>query len=261
MASFVNVKNKIKLLKEYVFWGGKLREKILTYLLCRHYQSSNYRDWYLKKEQPHFYNLKAGVFVALYGKKTKNIGGLYSGFNSSEVIKKGDICLDIGCGDGFFSKCFFSDNSSSIDAIDIEKNAIKYAKENNANSKLNYMLRDAVTGPFPRKDYDVIIWEGAIGHFAKETTHIMLKKIQDSLKVTGIFTGSESLGMEGHDHLQFFSSLDELHLLFKPYFKFIALKSLQYNIDGDFLRTEAYWRCSNDLKSIENSSWKIYSSN
>ena len=110
--------------------------------------------------------------------------------------------------------------------------------------------------PFPRDDYDVIVWDGALGHFGKDTTHLMLKKIQNSLKATGIFAGSESLGLEGHDHLQFFNSLEDLYNIFKPYFKFIALKSRSYKIGNDFLRNEAYWRCSNDLKRIDESDWK-----
>jgi hypothetical protein len=70
--------------------------------------------------------------------------------------------------------------------------------------------------------------------------------------------GSESLGEEGHDHLQFFPEQDHLALLLKKYFKVVKLKSHKYPISGGFLRQEAYWRCSNDEKIFENLTWKNY---
>lgn len=43
-----------------------------------------------------------------------------------------------------------------------------------------------------------------MGNFEVHTTHVMLAKIEVSLVEDGMFAGSESLGFEGHDHLQFF---------------------------------------------------------
>jgi hypothetical protein len=46
----------------------------------------------------------------------------------------------------------------------------------------------------------------------------MSKKIKKHLKPDGIFAGSESLGVEGHDHPQYFINPESLSYLFKPYF-------------------------------------------
>ena len=74
--------------------------------------------------------------------------------------------------------------------------------------------------------------------------------------------GSESLGIEGEDHLQFFHSLDELNILFKKHFKHVYLKEITYPLKwaGNFLRREAYWRCSNSMEYLNVSDW-IYFKN
>ena len=161
--------------KENVIYGGTGRERILVKLLKKYYKSTLYRDWNLKEEQPHFYNQQAGIFITLFGNEDKGIDSIYRGFYSAEVIGDGDILLDIGCGDGFFTKRFFSSRCRHIDAIDIEKSAIHAAQSYNAHEKIKYYLLDAVKSPFPRDDYDVIVWDGALGHFGKDTTHLMLK--------------------------------------------------------------------------------------
>jgi UDPglucose 6-dehydrogenase len=89
----------------------------------------------------------------------------------------------------------------------------------------------------------------------------MLAKIRNSLGSEGIFVGSESLGLEGSDHLQFFHSLDDLHALFAPYFKYIELRAIDYRAGRGptgFMRNEGYWRCSNDRKRMAESTWTSY---
>jgi hypothetical protein len=146
--------------------------------------------------------------------------------------------------------------------VDIEPSAINSARLYNHAPNIAYHLLDAVNEPFPSDKYDVIVWDGAIGHFAKETTDLVLAKIQAALKTNGVFVGSESLGFEGSDHLQFFNSLDDLHALFEPYFKFIELRSVEYRTGQGkslFVRQEGYWRCANEETRLRACSWKSYS--
>src|SRR5260370_14723094 len=128
------------------------------------------------------------------------------------------MVVDSGSGDGFLTNPFLSTQCGEVDAIDIDPRAIQEAKRTNTRSNITYYLRNAVTEPFPRGKYDVIVWNGAIGHFASADTALLLQKIATALHPAGIFAGSESLGHEGHDHLQLFMTTRDLEDLFQPHF-------------------------------------------
>jgi len=256
-----NIRRKYQAFLEGIKWGGRLRCKLLLSLLEKHYDSKFRREWVLGDEPPHFDDNRRDIFDFAFSKASVGVYPLYRGFFSSELIREGDRLLDIGCGDGFFARRFFSEKCSSIDAVDMDTGAIKAAKEYNSSEKITYYLRDAVNQPFPNSPYEVIVWDGAIAHFSADATDLMLRKIHDSLAADGIFVGSESLSDEGErDHLQQFHSLDDLHQVFKRHFKYIELRSIQYKINkrDSFIRNEGYWRCSNELKRLETSSWKKF---
>ena len=253
---------KLLSLKESALWGGARRESALLRLLDRYYYSLYRRQWELSDEEPHFFSQRIGFFKFAFGDDGIGPYAFYRGFFASEVVQPDDQLLDIGCGDGFFTKRFLSTRCARVDAVDIEPSAIESARLYNNASNITYHLLDAVNEPFPSGKYDVIVWDGAIGHFAKETTDRVLAKIQAALKTNGVFVGSESLGFEGSDHLQFFNSLDDMHALFKPYFKFIELRSVEYTTGhgkSSFVRQEGYWRCANEEGRLRASSWKSYS--
>lgn len=230
---------------ELIIFGGRKRRKLVNKIQDLQFNSKYRYDWIFSKEPPHFYDFERyeSVFV-----NSTDYYKLLKGYHVEDILKKGDKLLDIGTGAGFFAKKFFSNKCSSIDAIDIDETAINYAKKYNFSKNINYVIQDAVDKPFPSKKYNVIVWDGAIGHFHKETTDKMLTKISDHLTEDGIFVGSENLGREeGHDHFQFWDNLDELRYLFERYFKNIELKEVQYPIGNynNFIRKEAYWKCYN----------------
>ena len=248
-------------LKESTLWGGSKRESALVKLLNRYYLSLYRRQWELSDEEPHFFSQRIGFFKFAFGDSGYGPYSFYRGFFGSEVVQPDDHLLDIGCGDGFFTKRFLSTRCAKVDAVDIEPSAIESARLYNSAPNISYHLLDAVNEPFPSAQYDVIVWDGAIGHFANETTNLVLAKIQSALRTGGVFAGSESLGFEGSDHLQFFESLDDLYTLFKPYFKFIELRSVDYRIgqgESSFVRHEAFWRCANQSERLRDCSWKSY---
>ena len=253
---------RMSYLKEYILGGGELRESILLKLLGHHYSSVYRRQWQFSDEDPHFSDNRVSMFGFAFRGRISGPGSLYRGFLSSEVIRDKDTLLDIGCGDGFFTARFFSVRCSHVDAVDIEPTAIEAARKHNPAVNIDYHLLDAVNQRFPRDQYDVIVWDGALGHFAPATTHHMFQKISRHLAPDGIFVGSESLGVEGSDHLQFFHSLDDLYLLLKPYFKCVELRSIDYNINvglaNESYRREGFWRCSNDSKRLDDNHWHTY---
>src|SRR5258708_16903004 len=174
-------------------------------------------------------------------------------------IVDGDGVHDIGFGDGFFTRRFYSDRAARIDAIDIEESAVSHAERYHAHPKINYVKSDAVAEPFPSDEYDAVIWNGAIGHFSESDTATMLRKIRESLKPSGVFVGSESLGTEGHDHHQFFADEPAVQRLFKPYFRYVATRTVNYTIGlrRDFARREVFLRCSDSRAALMRGLWKF----
>jgi SAM-dependent methyltransferase len=260
-AARVGIKNlgrvlrQVRLLLEHGLYGGRIREAICVELLRGYYQSRFRRLWILSDEPPHFTYHRGGAFDLAYGDR-RNPYALYRGFLHLEVIREGDRLLDVGCGDGYFAKTFFASKCGQVDAIDIDPSAIAVAQTENGGSNISYGVCDAILQPFPSRRYDVVVWDGAIGHFPQTATDLMLAKIKASLAKGGIFAGSESLGEEGHDHLHYFYTLQDLAALFRPHFRYVRLKTAQYLIGGGYLRREAYWRCCDDNDRLLGSSWE-----
>jgi SAM-dependent methyltransferase len=232
---------------ETLVYGGRVRHALLSSSIRAHYRSLFRRSVVWFSDEPHFFNNRANVVNLAFDENAEPYS-LYRGFYASEVIKQGDVVLDIGCGDGFFTRKFLAPKAAQVDAVDIEPRAMEATRQNKGKN-ITYLLMDAVKDPFPRGHYDVIVWDGALGHFSADTTHQVLEKIA---KAGDLFVGSESLGHEGSDHLQFFETLDDLARLFKPYFKHVYMKKAEYSATVE--RVEAYWRCSN--RDIEG--WRRY---
>jgi hypothetical protein len=119
---------------------------------------------------------------------------------------------------------FFAQRCSYVDAVNIEPEAIEAARRYSSSTNIRYQLLDAVGKQYPRGSYDMIGWDGTIGHFAPETTHTMLEKIQKSLSGEGMFVVSESLGRDGHNHLQFFETVEDMDRVFHEHFPFRAYR-------------------------------------
>ena len=244
---------------ERVLFGGRATEKVLTKLLSWHYKSRFRREWLWSQDAPHFFAHRIGFFDFVYGDASGGPYPYYRGFFVSELIQQHDKLLDIGCGDGFFTKRFYAKRCSLVDAIDIEEDAIGTARSLNSAPNINYRLLDAVRQPFPSASYNIVVWDGALGHFAADTTDTMLEKIVCVLTQNGVFAGSESLGHEGHDHLQFFESIEDLDILFSKHFAYRAYRVIEYDtaFNVGLLRREAFWRCSSSPMRITEAGWTI----
>jgi SAM-dependent methyltransferase len=223
-------------------FGGERRRAVLMRALVAHDRSLLRRQWQLADEMPHFYDHRVGSQLFSAGEEPGF--GMFRGFLAAQVMRPGDVVLDIGCGDGFFASRLFAPRVAHVDSIDIEPSAIAHASQYNAAANLSYHLLDAVASPFPRPTYDVIVWDGAIGHFPSDVTRRMLGKIREALADGSLFVGSESLGAEGHDHLQFFDDLEALRRVLADDFATVQLSQMDYMIPGGLLRHEGYWRCA-----------------
>jgi SAM-dependent methyltransferase len=243
---------------EVAIFGTEIREKFAKGLLSHYYRSSFRRQWaWQLYGEPHFSIHSGALFSLLDGQMGQGIYSLTRAFLSAEIIREGDHVLDIGCGDGGLTKRFYAPRAAHVDAVDIEESAIKYAAKHNLAPNISYHRLDAVIEPFPRSSYDVIIFDGAIGHFTREGSAAVLKKILSALVPSGVFCGSESIGPEGHDHMQMFQTCDDLRSLLQEQFKYVRIKQQKYPVQlmsND--RAEAYWRCSNADGRLDEIDWK-----
>lgn len=240
---------------ERVIGGGRLRERLLLTALRAHYRSRFRREWLWTDDPPHSFAHRIGAFDLAFGSARTGPYPWFRAFFVAEVLREGDTLLDIGCGDGFFTARFFGPRCRDVDGIDVDSSAIETARRENDAPNVAYRVADAVALPFPRERYDVVVWDGALGHFAPDATHAMLVKIERSLAEDGIFCGSESLGLEGIDHQQFFPDLDSLGALLATRFPHVWLRELEYTT-GSHTRREAFWRACTTPTRHEAAGWR-----
>jgi SAM-dependent methyltransferase len=242
---------------ERAIWGGERRERLLLTLLRRHYESVFRRQWVLPVDKPHYFDHRIGSFAFATG--ISHGYGYYRGYFAAEMIRDGDVLLDVGCGDGFFARRFFAPKCKHVDAIDVDRTAIAHSSRLNDAPNICYAVLDAAKEPFPLERYDVIVLDGALGHFPPGRVGHLLTKIRQALSEHGVFVGSEGLGRAGHDHLQYFETLLDLAGILREHFEHVYLRSIDYLIPSGEIRREAFWRCARLPDRLEGSSWKDFS--
>ena len=128
-----------------------------------------------------------------------------------------------------------------MDAIDIEPGAIAHAERHNSAPEIEHsFLKDAVGEPFPSDAYDVVVWDGALGHFSPDTTDRMLAKIRSALADGGAFVGSESLGFQRVRIISSSSdSPEELGEILGRHFPHVMVRELEYDLSPELRRREA----------------------
>ena len=251
------IKRVLLRMREHVIGGGRWRERLLIGLLRQNYQSRRLLDWNLARNWPHFFEQRLTLFQLGWGKECVGPYSLNRAFFASEVICDGDLVLDIGCGDGFITRSFVAPRAARADAIDIEPSAIRSARRRNSAANIRFFVRNAIEEPFPASEYDVIVWDGAIGHFSATDADRVLRKIRIALRPGGLFIGSESLGREGHDHFQFFDELDDIRGTLSRHFPIVELREETYSLgSGEKPRREVYWRCSADNRRLTRLHWR-----
>lgn len=238
-------------------------ERMALALLKRRIANRVRHDWYESANPPHFSYTNYNALAFSFFPRMPGPGILLRGFISGEMVRPGDQVLDIGCGDGFFSKRFLAIEADHVDAIDSDPNALEFAQRYNSDSKVTFHLLDAVTSPFPGASYDVVVWDGAIGHFAPGGVNAMCRKIKAALKDDGVFCGSEQLGkVSAADHLQHWETLEEVQAMLAPHFKFIGVRAVEYfyDLDRTARRGEFYWRASDSKAALERGNFRIMES-
>lgn len=111
----------------------------------------------------------------------------------AKLLQKNDNVLEVGCSDGTSSN-FFSQYCNSVDAIDLDENAISEAKRNFKN--INFMCCNALEYT-TNKRYDVIVLLDFIEHFNQEDGEKLIKKYSALLSAHGmLIVGTPSKNFE-----------------------------------------------------------------
>lgn len=235
---------------------SRIMERALSRLVLAFYDGQRRAEWESGGEAPHFFSHRQGLVPFVFSDQPTSPYAYTRAFFSSLAVRTGDVVLDIGCGDGFFSRRFLASRASHVDAVDIEVDAIEAARALNGGANVQFHVLDATTDAFPRDQYDVIVWDGALGHFSPLTTELMFRKIKTALSPKGVFCGSESLGEEGSDHLQFFASAEELGRVLAKHFAVVQVFSSDYRLNSGYGRREAFWRCAQSGSALEHLQWQ-----
>ena len=126
-------------------------------------------------------------------------------------------CLDIGCSSGVIASSL-EDHFSRVIGIDIDQEAIQYARVHHASSRVQFLIGDAMAIPFREKAIDLVICNHIYEHVpdAKQ----LMEEIYRVLKKGGVCyfaAGNRRMILEGHYHLPFLSWLPKpmAHLYLK----------------------------------------------
>lgn len=116
-------------------------------------------------------------------------------------------CLDIGCSSGIITSLLGKHFTIAI-GIDIDQEAIHYAKTKNVSTKSQFLIADAISLPFKDGVFDAIICNHIYEHVPDARG--MIDEIHRIMKEKGFCyfsAGNKLMIMEGHYHLPFLSWL------------------------------------------------------
>ena len=198
-----------------------------------------FRDWILESQgRPQFFKhqMNIGRWPSEPDRWSFCARGVYSRENMFDKCKVLDVC----CGDGSYSYMFFSDIAASIDAIDNDEYALKYAKKYSSRDTINYHLLDIISMPMPSSNYDFIIWNAAICYFDNHDIDLILRKFIDAGTSEMILTGMLPKSNGWVDHKTEFSEAAEVKELLLRYFKLVDIKEVSEGQSSTF-----YFKASN----------------
>jgi len=148
------------------------------------------------------------------------------GVYARENMVKGCAVLDLCCGDGTYSRLFFSDIAGEIDAVDNDPQALAYARRYNASPVIDYRKIDIVNEALPSAKYDVVVWNAAICYFTQEEIGNILGKIVNAGKPGMKFCGSLPKASGYVDHKTEFEGAESVRCLLRGYFSIVAVKEV-----------------------------------
>ena len=205
------------------------------------------KRYYGKSQSPSWFDHR----IDLHYNWPKHMFWLERGVFPARYIKPGNRVLDLFCGDGFYSKYFFSPLAVSVDSIDKNPEAISHATKYHSSDNITYYKKDIRVDDFPRDYYDIIIWFEAIEHLSRDDYQIAKNKISIALKNNGILIGStpivplSSKGKNNWEHENEFESLSQLSDFLKKDFILLDCFDTLHKMTNGSERQTAYFIVKN----------------
>lgn len=185
--------------------------------------------------------------IDLYYQWPDNLFWLERGVLPRKYMSEGCSVLDLFCGDGFYSRYFYSTSANSIDAIDKDPSAIDHARKLHSHPKIQYAVLDSTTADFPRNRYDVIVWFEGIEHLSTEDYSKVIQRIKSVMGQSSILFGStpivmeENVGKSNWEHENEFTNTKDLESFLGKDFEQIQIDVTSYPENGGGQRRTAYF--------------------
>lgn len=154
------------------------------------------------------------------------------------------IVLSVGCGSGF-SESIWKDSAKLVVGLDINEEAIDYAKKNYDAVNLMFYVYDVKKGLDPEdklfdaEEFDVVVSTEFLEHISKEDGEAFVKEVVRFLKPEGLFLGTTPNNQTG--------VMDSNHLMEYSYFELQELLVKNFDrVEIDQLTVLApsfFWRC------------------
>lgn len=157
-----------------------------------------------------------------------------------ELIEQGTIkpgkALDVGCGTGYYS-IYLAQKGFNVTGIDISENAILEATKKTAELKVNvkFSTLDALEVSSVKETYNFVLEWGLLHFIMPEFREKYVKDVAAKINKSGkyiVLTFNDQSSEWGGGKYRtgltktplYYSSLDELKELYKPYFKVLESK-------------------------------------
>ncbi len=140
-------------------------------------------------------------------------------YEAAVPLVKGKVVLDVASGSGYGS-AFLARSAAKVYGVDVDKDAIAYAKKNYADKNIEFVLGDGTKIPLEDNSVDVVVSFETIEHI--EDYETFMAEVKRILKDDGLFILSTPNDVEfpetNHFHIHEFERR-ELEKLVKKYFK------------------------------------------
>jgi SAM-dependent methyltransferase len=171
-------------------------------------------------ENPEFFDHRIDLYYQWLRKRSSF--WLERGIFGTLAMKGGRV-LELGCGDGFNTRNFYSRYSQQVLACDFDPSAIKTAKRKNSGPNVEFILAD-IRSQMPIGKFDNVVWDASIEHFTPEEIRNIMANIKQRLTPDGILSGYTLVerhdGVKAlHHHEYEFKDMDDLKRFLSPHFK------------------------------------------
>jgi SAM-dependent methyltransferase len=184
-----------------------------------------FRDWsLLAYGRPQFF--KHRIDLARWDAEPHRWSFAARGVYAREKMFRGCTVLDLCCGDGTYSRLFFSDVASKIDAVDNDRFALGYARRYNTAAPISYHEIDIVSQPLPDTRYDIVVWNAAICYFEQAQIRNILGKIVRAGKPGMRLCGMLPKAAGYVDHKTEFADARSVEALLEEYFDAVTVREV-----------------------------------